>query len=42
MYFIGVRAMDDHREKNSDTWYPTVRGNFVLAPKDQYGWYNTF
>ena len=42
MYFIGVRAMDDHREKNADTWYPTVRGNFVLAPKDQYGWYNTF
>ena len=39
MFFIGVTACDDHLEKNPDTWYPESVGNFVLAPKDQYGWY---
>jgi hypothetical protein len=39
MYFMEVRAMDEHREKNPKTWYPATRWNFVLAPKDQYGWY---
>lgn len=39
MYFIAVRAMDDHRQRNPDTWYPAARGNFVLVPEDQYGWY---
>ncbi|MCC6487235.1 MAG: hypothetical protein IT364_07020 [Candidatus Hydrogenedentes bacterium] len=39
MYFIGVAATDDHVEKNPDTWYPEAPGNFVLVPKDQYGWY---
>jgi hypothetical protein len=39
MYFIEVRAMDDHRQKNPNTWYPAGRSNFVLAPADAYGWY---
>jgi len=39
MYFVEVRAMDDHRRKNPDTWYPASRWNFVMAPGDQYGWY---
>jgi hypothetical protein len=39
MYFVTVRAMDDHRQKNPNTWYPACRGNFVLVPNDQYGWY---
>ena len=38
MYFVETRAMDDHREKNPDTWYPAVRSNFVLAD-EEYGWY---
>jgi hypothetical protein len=38
-YFYDVCAMDDHREKNAQTWYPAVPGNFVLVPKEQYGWY---
>lgn len=42
MYFIEVRAMDDHREKNPDTWYPAARNNFVFVPRDQYGWYGVF
>jgi len=39
MYFVEVRAMDDHREKNPDTWYPAARYNFVFVPEEQYGWY---
>jgi len=39
MYFVEVRAMDDHRAKEPDTWYPAARSNFVPAPEDQYGWY---
>lgn len=39
MYFVEVRAVDDHRERNPDTWYPPARSNFVLVPEDQYGWY---
>ncbi|MBI4531556.1 MAG: hypothetical protein HY709_08530, partial [Candidatus Latescibacteria bacterium] len=39
MYCVEVRAMDDHRAKNPDTWYPAARSNFVLVPEDQYGWY---
>lgn len=39
MYFTGVAAIDDHVEKNPDTWYPESVGNFVLAPEGQYGWY---
>jgi len=39
MYFVEVRAMDGHRLKNPKTWYPAARGNFVLVPKEQYGWY---
>lgn len=39
MYFIEVRALDEQRAKNPHTWYPAARGNFVLAPEDQYGWY---
>ncbi len=39
MYFVEVRAMDDHRLKNPETWYPAARSNFVLVPEDQYGWY---
>jgi hypothetical protein len=39
MYFVEVRAVDDHRSLNPDTWYPAARSNFVLAPEDQYGWY---
>lgn len=42
LYFIGVRAVDDHRQYNPDTWYPTSRGNFVLVPPEQYGWYGVF
>lgn len=39
MYFAGITAVDNHTAKNPDTWYPEAPGNFVLAPKDQYGWY---
>ena len=39
MYFVEVRALDDHRTRNPDTWYPAARSNFVLVPADQYGWY---
>jgi hypothetical protein len=39
MYFVEVRAMDDHRKKNPNTWYPAGRSNFVLVPADAYGWY---
>ena len=39
MYFVEVRAVDDHRAGNPDTWYPAARTNFVLVPEDQYGWY---
>jgi hypothetical protein len=40
MYHLHIRATDDHRDRNPDTWYPVARGNFVLVPPDQYGWYN--
>jgi len=39
MYFIEVRAVDEHRTLQPDTWYPAARHNFVLVPKEQYGWY---
>ncbi|MBI3973892.1 MAG: hypothetical protein HY332_21655, partial [Chloroflexi bacterium] len=39
MYFVEVRAMDGHRRKNPNTWYPATRSNFVLVPETQYGWY---
>jgi hypothetical protein len=39
MYFVGIAATDDHVRKNPDTWYPEALGNFVLVPKDRYGWY---
>jgi len=39
MYFIEVRALDDHRTLQTNTWYPAARSNFVLVPPDQYGWY---
>jgi hypothetical protein len=39
MYFIGVTAIDDHINKNPNTWYPEAAGNFVLVPERQYGWY---
>ena len=39
MYFVEIRAMDDHRGQNPATWYPAARTNFVLVPADQYGWY---
>ena len=39
MYFVEVRAMDDHRQNNPNTWYPAARSNFVLVPEGQYGWY---
>ncbi|MFC1461950.1 hypothetical protein ACFLQR_05490 [Verrucomicrobiota bacterium] len=39
MYFYEVKATDDHVKKEPSTWYPTVRGNFVPVPADQYGWY---
>ena len=39
MYIVEVRAIDQHRERNSDTWYPPARWDFVLAPEEQYGWY---
>lgn len=39
MYFVSVKAIDDHMRKNPNTWYPGAVGNFVLVPKDQYGWY---
>jgi len=42
MYFVEIRAMDDHRAKNPNTWYPAARSNFVLVPEDQYGWYGVF
>lgn len=39
MYFVEVRAVDEHRERNPATWYPATRSNFVLVPEEQYGWY---
>ena len=40
MYFFGVTAIDDHIEKNPDTWYPESVANFVLpSDEGQYGWY---
>jgi len=39
-YYYDVCAMDDHRQQNPATWYPTLPGNFVLVPPDQYGWYS--
>lgn len=39
MYFLDVRAMDEHRALQPQTWYPAARFNFVLVPRDQYGWY---
>lgn len=39
MYFAQVRAMDDQRKRNPNTWYPAAKWNFVLAPENQYGWY---
>lgn len=39
MFFVEVRAMDEHRHKQPDTWYPAARSNFVLVPEGQYGWY---
>ena len=39
MYFVKVRAMDDHRTRNPDTWYATAKGNFVFFAEDHYGWY---
>jgi len=39
MYFVGVTAIDDHVKRNPRTWYPEAVGNFVLAPRNQYGWY---
>ena len=42
MYFVGVRAKDDHRALQPATWYPAARTNFVLAPPEQYGWFNVF
>jgi len=39
MYFVEVRAMDEHRKLQPNTWYPAARYNFVLAPIGQYGWY---
>ena len=39
IYYFEVRAMDDHRKLNPDTWYMPVRNNFMLVPEDQYGWY---
>lgn len=41
MYYVEVRAMDDHRKKNPHTWYPAGRWNFVLVPPGTYGWYGT-
>jgi hypothetical protein len=39
MYFVEVRAADEHRQHNPSTWYPAARWNVVLAPREQYGWY---
>ncbi len=39
MYHYTVSAVDAHRRLNANSWYPAQRGNFVLAPKQQYGWY---
>lgn len=39
MYYMEVRAMDEHRRFNPRTWYPAARYNFVLVPPEQYGWY---
>lgn len=39
MYFVGITAIDDHVTKNPKTWYPEAPGNFVLVPREQYGWY---
>jgi hypothetical protein len=39
IYYYEVAAMDDHRKFNPDTWYPTLRNNFMLVPEEQYGWY---
>lgn len=39
MYYVEVRALDDHRTLNPKTWYPPTRWNFVVTPPEQYGWY---
>jgi hypothetical protein len=39
LYYVHVQAVDEHRQLNVDTWYPAARGNLVLVPEDQYGWY---
>ena len=39
MYFVEVRAKDNHRKRNAQTWHPPARSNFVLVPENQYGWY---
>ena len=39
MVYYSVSAVDEHRALNPETWYPCATGNFVLAPRDQYGWY---
>jgi hypothetical protein len=39
MYYVEVRAVDDHRQLNPATWYPAARSNFALVPPEQYGWY---
>lgn len=39
LYYVHVQAVDEHRQLNVDTWYPAARGNLVLVPENQYGWY---
>lgn len=39
IYYFEVRAKDDHRRFNPNTWYLPVRNNFLLVPPEQYGWY---
>ena len=39
MYYILAKAKDSHVAKNAKTWYPNACWNFVLVPKEQYGWY---
>ncbi|MCX5659914.1 MAG: hypothetical protein NTW19_09355 [Planctomycetota bacterium] len=41
MYHYRVSAVDDHRQKNPRTWYPSRVSNFMLVPTTQYGWYGT-
>jgi len=40
MYYFAVAGIDDHIEKNPDTWYPESATNFVVpSDPDQYGWF---